>query len=523
MSKLSFLICLGIFFVGSNGTAQDLHVYYNMEADSLTYVRGGKKIESPTVRRGDQVFLHVTHYNNYLYDVSVKTAGTEVSAPASFNPLDFTSIMGGGASGATDMISAIFGGGRGLPPLMAESVDQPSGDFGFASASQKSVLDAMGKRFRSAQNLLVNLESDMAMKEDEIKKSLEGQRIRNLVAAEVQKLKYNPNLKTDQIKRISQEYMERIFEKPAGADLTITEVLASVDAEKTIASKADAYGRDIDRYGQTVAQITGIRDSLRTVFFNVQEAAAFLSQVGPVNSSARQRFSAYQDKFQELQEVLPEVHDLPLEDLINLRYTYEELQSNNFTYVYRHTADSDKLTFTITLNPVDSLKTQGIKSRTLAPVEIKSYGGLRINTSVGLSFAQFFKRPQEFFIRDGIVLADNKDQFFPMVTTFAHFYGQAQKGVSVGGSFGVGIPLGSGGNNSSLQSVAFYMGPSFVFGRDQRVVFSTGLMGGKVDKLSEGYKVGDAYLSSTGEPTVKGVYELGYFLGISFNLLPTGK
>jgi hypothetical protein len=64
----------------------------------------------------------------------------------------------------------------------------------------------------------------------------------------------------------------------------------------------------------------------------------------------------------------------------------------------------------------------------------------------------------------------------------------------------------------------FFLGPSLIFGNSQRLVLSLGLMGGKVESLAKGFKVGDAFDPDNGDLPTKGKYNLGMFMGLSFNL-----
>ncbi|MFN9110639.1 MAG: hypothetical protein ACK5XN_11285, partial [Bacteroidota bacterium] len=58
----------------SNG---DLHIYYDAFRDSVWYVKGGLKTETPVVNKRDLVHLHVVEFNNYLYDI--RTLQNEVN------------------------------------------------------------------------------------------------------------------------------------------------------------------------------------------------------------------------------------------------------------------------------------------------------------------------------------------------------------------------------------------------------------------------------------------------------------
>jgi hypothetical protein len=162
--------------------------------------------------------------------------------------------------------------------------------------------------------------------------------------------------------------------------------------------------------------------------------------------------------------------------------------------------------------PIDSAGDQNLKPLKLDPIHVSVYGGLKINASIGISFASYFERPQSYFVREGRIRADDLDPFTPVITSFVHFYPQGRRQVALGGTFGLGI--GIGGEGSGLQN--YMLGPSLILGRGQRIVFSGGLMTGKVNRLGKGYQVGDAYDGT--ELPDKSIYEMGAFFGISFNL-----
>ena len=69
----------------------------------------------------------------------------------------------------------------------------------------------------------------------------------------------------------------------------------------------------------------------------------------------------------------------------------------------------------------------------------------------------------------------------------------------------------------------FFLGPSLLFGKSERIVLNAGLMGGKSEKLSQGYEIGDQYISDSNLAPTISVYELGYFIGVSFNLSGAGN
>ncbi|MCC7245851.1 MAG: hypothetical protein IT269_09240, partial [Saprospiraceae bacterium] len=226
------------------------------------------------------------------------------------------------------------------------------------------------------------------------------------------------------------------------------------------------------------------------------------------------RLSASQNKSDEINQQLQTVESLDPQTLAALRTTYLEISNNRFNKTWTQTATGEKINLNITLTPIDSLRNKGAQIKA-TPLEVAVYGGIRVKAGVGLAFAQYFNRPQQYFVRDSILQSNNKDAFSPTITSFVHFYAPSRRAVSLAGSFGVGFPIGGG---ESLQSVSFFLGPSLVFGKNERIILSGGLVGGKVDRLSQGYKTGDVYYSDANQAPTESVYELGYFLGFSFSL-----
>ncbi|MCB0684295.1 MAG: hypothetical protein KDC32_25805, partial [Saprospiraceae bacterium] len=69
------------------------------------------------------------------------------------------------------------------------------------------------------------------------------------------------------------------------------------------------------------------------------------------------------------------------------------------------------------------------------------------------------------------------------------------------------------------QSIAFFLGPSLIMGGSQRIVLSTGVMGARVERLTNGYQVGDAFDVNTAILPTDFSYQLGYFVGLSINVI----
>jgi len=102
-----------------------------------------------------------------------------------------------------------------------------------------------------------------------------------------------------------------------------------------------------------------------------------------------------------------------------------------------------------------------------------------------------------------------------MLTSFLHFSKSTPRPTSIGVSLGVGYPVLS---NQSLSSISFFLGPTLLLGKSQKVLFSAGIMTGRTQQLVSDLQLGDIITEgAVGDPFVE-KYNLGYFLGVSYKL-----
>ena len=80
---------------------------------------------------------------------------------------------------------------------------------------------------------------------------------------------------------------------------------------------------------------------------------------------------------------------------------------------------------------------------------------------------------------------------------------------------GIGIPLGG---SAGFESASFFLGPSLYIGHSNRLILNAGVMGGKVERLGAGYRIGDELLSSQAIIPLQSKYDFGVYFGLSFNL-----
>ncbi len=527
MLRTTLLLLSIIVFQGALD-AQDLHVYYNVFRDSVYFKQRGKATEKPMVKKGNEVYLHVENYNNYLYDLSVEIEKEEIPV-ASSNPAGLVGQLGGGGASP---LSFLFKGGdqmmgafKFLPSLMGADLEGGSGFTKTEAEKERQEkverLKKLEAEFNRSKDNLFKLDSELKALQEEVQQKLVAQRLQAFAVQEINSIRYNTRLEPAQIKRISSEYLERIFGEQDPDSIDLNQLLKIADAQTELPKKIQEYRKKADGYASTSATCDLLLADFNKFDFPQSNLSEFKATAEAFVAAASGKTISYQENAAMMEEKIPDIQMLDPQKLSELRTTFIELHSNNFSKTYHQTATGEKLSMKLKLSPIDSLERKGVKTLELPPVEVNVFGGMRIRASVGINFGQFFNRPQGYYVRDSVLQSSNKDAFVPVMTSFVHFYAPSRKNVSVAGSFGIGIPLGGG--SESLQSISFFLGPSLLFGKSERIILNAGIMGGKVEKLSQGYEVGDSYVSDGNIAPTTSVYELGFYLGVSFNLTGSGN
>lgn len=487
-------------------SAQDLHVFYDVFEDTIYYQMNGKAVPQPAVKKGQQVILHVLNYNDYLYDLELETEAEDFNVPASGSPF----FGGGSSSSALAQFRSLTGGmgGTGFGLDSTRIADQGSGMVDQANVS--TATKAMARRFASHLKAMEDIEEEIQELSGYLNEELQSQAFQQIALDEVRQLRQHPGLSPKKIKALSMDYLKPVLGVRRDEPLNIGEVVRRTDQSSAIQKTVENYEQEV---GQLQMELQKLEAS-RSVLFEAPDLPdTDRTALAVAYEAAALRVEAYEEKAQSVRQQLVGLEGLQLRELTELSYLYEEMQEHRFEQKFVFSPDADLTTFRIRLNPVDSALQQGVRPKQLNPIKLNTYGGLKVNASVGVSFVRFFDRPQSYSVRDSFIVADDQDAFLPIISSFFHFYPQSRRQVSVGGTFGLGI--GVGGDNAGLQT--YFFGPSLILGQGQRVVFTTGLTGGKVERLAQGYEPGDVY-DATILPT-KSIYELGFFLGISFNIM----
>lgn len=521
---LSLLLCAAAVI------AQDLHVYYNLQTQGLRYVIDSQQVSRPFVRKGSNVILHIENYNNYLYDVVIQQENQEVRLPASVSPTSLSTLFPTLNKNAANLFTA--SGDRGLDNFSLSGVGTSKEGEGRGPASYDASLGISRTQFQSLTQAVENFNQTLEKMQmisteindtrKDVQSLVEAHQINAFILQEIERIKLDPALKPEQIKRMSHAYMTKALNlsDQSNGELNLDSLLRKGNTRAQLVNILEKVKEKHDDFREQKAQLNTLKASLTDQF---SENLLLNSQyVQPAVQSYDQALNQENEITTLENNILQLVTDIPEVDVLKLASLwreYEALQANTFTKDYRTLADADNIVFNIRLTPNDSGVSNKAPAIQIAPIEVPVAGGFKVNASIGLAFGQLFKRPQSYFVRDSFIRAEDKDSFFPIVASFFHFYSQSKNTVSFGGNFGIGLPI----TGDSGQSASFFLGPSLLIGRDNRLVLNAGLMGTRVERLAQGFQLGDSFPSRVNNVPTKNVYEMGYFLGLSFNVIGSNK
>ena len=503
-----------LFFIAIHLSAQDLHIYYDAQTELLRYELEGKAIQQPKAQSGSNIFLHIKNYNNYLFEVEVGANESTINIPtSSSNALSgLLSGKGGGRLPTLNLFSATANDESAASreqteeePVLSHSREI---DLSEENEKQYQVIQDLSAEYSEILNTMNQAEAELMAIGKAIKIEFQKKQKLKVIAKEITKLKQHPQLKPTQIKKMASEYFQTVFTIADIKTIDMNYILSQTSLKEQLGQlkeKEELYQNELERVEELVEisnefnlEGTSIMQSLQKT---QKDGQGFLSKA-----------KAYQKK---LNELTSEFQKEDMEYLADLRYEFEAINSNDFSYTYRTTAKEDAIIFNVKFKKKALGENEVTTNKTIAPIEVAISGGFKLNASLGLSFGGFNETPQDYFVREETIKADDIGGLKPLLTSFLHFYKQSNGNTSLGGSVGIGFPLAGDRNITSL---SFLAGPALMIGKSSRIVISAGVMAGQVDRLAQGYEIGDTFISEVDNVPVKQVYELGFFVGISYNL-----
>lgn len=527
MKHLNLIVFL-IFF-STPFVAQDLHIYYDLQTQTPRYVVDSQEIKRPYVRHGANVILHLENYNNYLYDVVIEQKNSEILLPSSVTPSALSSIFPTLGKNSADFLSQHSGRGLGSFALgNGDSKDRGNTPTSFDAAlgisrtefqRLTSSMETFNQTLAKMQAITIEIDN----KRQEVQSLVESHQVNALIFQEIEKIKFDPALKPEQIKRMTKDYMCKALNSPPTQEnlsLNLDSLLRKGNTRGQLVNLLEEVKEKHDDFREEKAQLNSLKEELNSQFSdNLLIQSQYLLPAVRLYDQAATQESEITNMENKLLQMVTEIPDLDIAKLAALWREYEALQANSFAKDYRASAEGDNMSFNIQFTPNEMGQSNKAPRMQIAPIQVAVAGGFKVNASIGVAFGQLFDRPQSYFVRDSTIRAEDKDSFLPIIASFFHFYGQSKGNVSVGGNFGIGLPI----SGDSGQTASFFLGPSLIIGRGERLVLNGGLMGTRVERLAQGFEEGDRFLSEVNNVPTKDVYEMGYYLGLSFNLLGSNR
>jgi len=481
-----------------------LIIEYNLYDDNITYKRNNEFIEKPFVRKGDNINVVITEFNPYTTKATIEVDQFSQSSKAgslserSYEGSDSGVLLGGDLNLGEGLFSIFSGipGSRGGSSSKEAMVAQSK----YTALTQKTAsVEKKINTLREKADLLINADKS-----------------RKLALADIYNLKQNNIIRPSRIRQLMEEEVLYAFAKTDNEDVSINDLISEVHKENEIANTVNGFNQAVNEYENLAQEWSLLSTYITTI--TAEESDARMDHI--VKSAAEMN-----DNIMSKVKDIPELKTADLnsanngesiEDMAALRMIYEELKNGksfqqSFTPIQAQGEEVNiELIFT---QKNDDGEYEELKSMTQT---IPVSGHWRVSGSVGVSFGKFAKDVSNFSVIDEKITETPTDDFVPQIASFVHMMRQTPKNIDLGVSLGVGLPLLNGGQSTSA---SFFLGPTILIGQNQRLMLTTGLMGAKAPRLSGGHKVGDTFTLSSDLLPVSSVYEIGYFLGLSFSVL----
>lgn len=497
---------------------QDLEVKYNLFRDSVAYLKDGKLQQTLRVRKGDAVKLSVTEFNPFIYDIELKLEETTKSsggggigglaAMSGFMP-GMPSLMGAGQSNEQQQAGA-----GGLPlldiPLLTVN-DNPITLKGLFENSRGSAM-AMDQANLTMQEITAIVE-EVQTTHAALKRSEKVQRVSLLALANVDKIKHHSGIQPSLVKKICEEYYASIFQKTLGEAMSLNDLLGYQDLPAQHELLLQKLKSKQGELATKMGLLQMLSDQITTLGLDADAYKKFTKELLDFQAKTKSLNNQLKDGLTRTSSLT----NLPsIQEIADLQLKLAEVMSNDFTWrsTVQPTADEVVLVIRV-LQKRDSASSEEPVLVKEKRIQIEVRGGLKVSASVGVNFGQFFSPGQSYSVSNGVIVGEDEGAFSPSMTSFLHFHGYRGQRATLGGSFGVGFPVLASGDGQSIQ---FFLGPSLVLGANQKLVLSGGFMGGRVQRLAKGFRVGNVFDANNGDIPTKGKYDIGAFVGLSFNL-----
>ncbi|HIP31361.1 MAG TPA: hypothetical protein EYG86_01220 [Crocinitomicaceae bacterium] len=507
-SLLTIFICTITLLSFSQGT----EVEYNFQTEEYTFYKIIKKkdttyrkeIKRPYSFNGIPTKVTVKDLNTFYYDVKMTSESHKVipvNGDQSVEMLaqNFTS----GASAFKDLIGevkdndiykSLFVDGE------FQGIEGLKSGLGFGEMQFKAEMERLelqGKQLESTQ-------SKIKKQSVQLKKTFDQLLLAEFVNDQMNKTKLNRSISPSEMKERSEDLIRKIMRDGASLEAVIDK------SESINIELSKGYSGYKNAFNLYEVQHEGLLNSIQSLKEKLG-GDDFMPIVKSLETELGSDFSDIKQNYEVLGLLVEEYNSSAVrEHYLKAFENYDAIQHADFNYNYSLNTDEDITTLKMEFVEGDTSDSSSQKVIRTREIILPTKGGLRINSSAGVSFLRFFEGHDSYNSDAGTVNRISGDAFRPALTTMFHFYRQTYRPVVVGGSFGVSVPI------EGDKEFIYMLGSSFIFGKGQRVILNIGAFGGKIERLS-GVNVGDPIATGSIVPT-KRIFDFGAYVGITLNI-----
>lgn len=465
-----------------------------------------KQVKRPFSYKGVPTKVVVKNLNTFYYDVAFKAehhTDTPVNGDESVETLseNFTA----GYNAFSGMVSDV----QGSDIYQSLFVD---GEFQGLEGMKSMIMGMGASEFDQKMQALETKELQLELTQtqvllkstEDLKSIFDKLMLAEFVNDQLVKLQMNKDISPVEMQTRAKELIDKVL-----TQATLESVISTSQQNvRDITKSYNDYKNGFLLYDQQHRDMTRSIDELKGEL----EESGFKSVVQIFETELKNDYDAIKNNLDGLETLLTEYNVSKIrEDYMTAFENYDMIMHADFDFEYSVNTEQDVTDLTMeffeTASNDTSTVSDVVKTRTL---KIPTKGGLRINSSAGISFLRYAAGHDSYSSAGGSIRAIEGDAFIPSLTTMFHFYGQTPAPVTLGGSFGVSVPT------EGDKAFIYMLGTSVIFGKSQRVIFNLGAFGGKISRL-DGVVVGDAIADGSIVPTKK-VFDFGAYAGVTFNI-----
>ena len=504
-----------LLFLNTRVAGQELHIYYNVFKDSLWYEKDGKSVNELKLKRGKRVKFHLVDFNNYLYKANFKAINSpspyisNSPDPNNYNNQYYNNnyynqgLAYDARSGNIPSFNIpIFGS-------LLQSIGSMQGLISRGDDDEIKIVKELVLKLDAEKTRINEIASGINIR----KKAITNLFSNNLFSKE---LLLNKSIAPSQIKEILLKQYRESFLIEDGQDFTMEDIKKLNEKFQEIPALQAELEMTISDYQNKISEL---RITLKNIINTtggdenialIQEELMRNDQY--VQKSLNNISNAIQDGYNNL--ISAGFQDFS--QVIKSNYfKYIELKKNTFSYTHESFIEDKYLHYQVDILRKDTfdnvISDQPVKNLV---VKVTSFGASSINTTIGIAATQFSNIPQKFYIKNDAIAAQDLDPYTPMALSLINFNFDLEA-FDPAISLGFGIPIS---NTEALDNLAFFLAPGVYLGKSRTFMVSLGMMFSKVERLSSAVKIGDVLVYPYYEiPTFK-KYEIGYFLGLTYNI-----